>query len=42
MDLKNKKILITGAHGFLGSYLLENIIKKRGVLSENITTPMSS
>lgn len=39
MDLKNKKILITGAHGFLGKHLVENLVKKRGVSSKNINTP---
>lgn len=28
MDLKNKKILVTGADGFIGSHLIENLIKK--------------
>lgn len=27
MDLKNKKILITGADGFIGSHLTEELIK---------------
>lgn len=36
MDFKNKKILITGSKGFLGSYLLENLIEKRKFNRKNI------
>ena len=35
MELKNKKILITGGKGFLGSHIVENLIS-RGVSKENI------
>jgi len=38
--LKNKKILVTGGGGFLGSFVLENL-KSRGVPAENITVPRS-
>lgn len=31
MDLKNKKILITGASGFLGKQIVEDVIKYNGV-----------
>ena len=39
MQLKNKKILVTGANGFLGKHLVENLINKRGVSRENLFTP---
>lgn len=38
-DLKNKKILITGADGFLGRHLVKNLLEKRGVLKENLFLP---
>ena len=28
MDLANKKIIITGAHGFLGKYIVANLIEQ--------------
>ena len=28
MDLKNKKILITGADGFIGSHLTEELVRR--------------
>lgn len=40
MDLKNKKILITGGAGFVGSFVVERLIKK-GVPSKNILVPRS-
>jgi GDP-L-fucose synthase len=33
-SLKNKRILITGGAGFLGSHIIENLVQKRGI-SEN-------
>lgn len=39
MDLRNKKILITGAHGFLGKYLVENLLEKRRVPKNNLFLP---
>ena len=39
LDLKNKKILITGADGFLGRHLVENLLKKRKVPKENLFLP---
>jgi len=39
IELKNKKILITGGTGFIGQHVLENLIKKRNVSSENIFVP---
>ncbi len=40
MDLKNKKIIVTGGAGFLGSYVIDKLLK-RGVLKENIFIPRS-
>src|SRR3989344_4069873 len=39
LDLKNKKIFITGADGFLGRHLVENLLKKRKVPKENLFLP---
>src|SRR6266576_589714 len=38
-NLENKKILITGAHGFVGSHIIENLLKKRKVLQKNLYLP---
>ena len=32
MQLKNKKILITGADGFIGSHLVENLIEEGAIV----------
>lgn len=40
-DLKNKKILITGANGFLGKHLVENLLNKRGINKKNLFLPSS-
>lgn len=37
--LKEKNILITGAHGFLGKHLVSNLMEKRGVPKENLFLP---
>ncbi|MDA2936262.1 GDP-L-fucose synthase [Patescibacteria group bacterium AH-259-L05] len=39
IDLAKKKILVTGAHGFLGTHVVRNLIEKRGVLKENLFLP---
>ncbi len=40
MELANKKILVTGGAGFLGGFVVDELIK-RGVQRENITVPRS-
>ncbi|MBI4994368.1 NAD-dependent epimerase/dehydratase family protein, partial [Candidatus Peregrinibacteria bacterium] len=40
LDIKNKKILVTGGGGFLGSHLIEKLIE-RGVSMDNIFIPRS-
>ena len=39
MELKNKKVLITGAQGFLGKHLVKNLLEKRKVPRENLFLP---
>ena len=39
IDLKDKKILITGAQGFLGKHLVKNLLEKRKVPKENLFLP---
>lgn len=39
IDLKNSKILVTGGRGFLGSWLIKQLIEKHEVSRENIWVP---
>lgn len=39
INLTGKNILITGAHGFLGKCLVENLLKKRRVPKKNLMLP---
>lgn len=39
INLKNQKILITGADGFLGRHLVKNLLEKRGVSKERLFLP---
>jgi GDP-L-fucose synthase len=39
INLDSKKILITGAHGFLGQPLVRNLLEKRNVPKENLFLP---
>lgn len=41
LNLENKKILITGGHGFIGHWLVDNLVKKRGVELKQIFIPDS-
>jgi GDP-L-fucose synthase len=41
IDLTKKKILITGAHGFLGKHLVRNLLEKRKIPKENLFLPTS-
>ncbi|MDO8574183.1 MAG: GDP-L-fucose synthase [bacterium] len=39
MQLKDQKILVTGAHGFLGTHVMKNLLERRKVPRENIYAP---
>src|SRR3989344_1529822 len=42
INLKDKKILVTGGAGFVGRHLVKNLIEKRGVPEKNIFIPRSA
>lgn len=39
INLTKKKILVTGAHGFVGNHLIRNLLEKRSVPKENLYLP---
>jgi len=41
LDLKRKKILITGSNGFLGKHLVDNLLNKRMINKNNLFLPSS-
>lgn len=38
---KGKRVLVTGGAGFIGSYVLDNLVQRRGVRREDIFVPRS-
>src|SRR3989338_5241522 len=38
-NLKDKKALITGGYGFIGQWVVDNLIEKRGLAKDQIIIP---
>jgi GDP-L-fucose synthase len=41
-SLRDKKILVTGGHGFLGSFVIDHLVEKIGISRNDLRVPKSS